>query len=41
MLENVLDGSFGECMGEGWAVSLTGNDGAGRGRMKDMMGSSR
>lgn len=40
MPENVLVGSLGECMGESWAVSLTGNEGAGRGWIKDdMMGS--
>ena len=37
MLENVLEGSLGVCAGESWAVSLTGNEGAGRGWMKDAM----
>ena len=34
IFENVLEVSLGECSGE---VSLTGNEGAGRGRAKDDM----
>lgn len=41
MRENVLVGSLGECIGESWAVSLTGNEGAARGWMKDDMVGSR
>lgn len=37
MVENVLGGAVGECMGESWAVSLTGNEGGARGRRKDDM----
>ena len=40
MLENVLEGSLGECVGESSAALLTGNEGAERGWVKDdMMGS--
>lgn len=40
ILENVLEGSLGECVGESSAASLTGNEGAERGWTKDdMMGS--
>lgn len=34
IFENVLEGSVGECLGE---VSLAGNEGAGRGTMRDDM----
>ena len=37
MRENVTDGSLGECVGEDATLSLTGNGGAGRGRLKDDM----
>ena len=37
ILENALEGLRGDNLGENWAVSLAGNDGAGRGWWRNVM----